>query len=207
MGRIVDLTGKQFSRWNVIGLSHNQDGVLFWDCRCECGTERKVFGGDLKRGVSKSCGCLSRDGTSKRAATHRMCSHPAYRSWVNLRSRCNDKANNSYYLYGGRGIKVCERWNDFNNFWKDMGNTWENGLSIDRIDANGDYEPLNCKWSTPKEQANNRRTNRLMNTPSGRMNITQAANKYNIPRETIFGRLNRGWSDFRAIDCDEDLNK
>ena len=207
MGRIVDLTGKQFSRWNVIGLSHNKDGVLFWDCRCECGTERKVFGGDLKREVSKSCGCLMVEKSIERFSTHNMSRHLAYRSWICMRDRCENQNNTGYYLYGARGIKVCERWNDFNSFWEDMGPTWQKGLSIDRIDSDGNYEPLNCKWSTAREQANNRRTNRLMNTPVGRMNIGQASIKYGIPRGTISARLNRGWSDFRAIDCDEDLNK
>lgn len=196
MGQVMDLTGKKFGRWFVKGLSHQKGKMLYWSCVCECGVERAVFGADLKRGGSESCGCLARERRAARATTHDMSHHPAYRAWIQMKSRCMNEANTGYKDYGGRGIKVCERWLDFDEFWKDMGPTWRKGLSLDRIEVNGHYETGNCRWATPKEQGNNRRTNRLVKCPDGsERTVTEAAEKFGISRETIFSRIRYGWGD------------
>jgi len=199
MGRVIDLTGRTFERWTVTGLSHQVGKMLYWHCVCECGTKRAVFGGDLKRGGSLSCGCLKRELSSERLATHRMTNHPAYNTWKHMKSRCADPLNDSYYLYGGRGVKLCSRWQSFEKFWQDMGPTWVAGTSIDRINPNGNYTPKNCRWSTPLEQAGNRRTRRLINTPDGKMSVTVAAKLFGIDARAVFSRIRYGWPEHRLL--------
>lgn len=199
---VIDLTWKTFGRWRVRGLAYNRNKVLYWDCECSCpaATRRVVFGGDLKRGGSRSCGCLMRESTVRRFTEHDMSYHPAYRNWIGMRVRCHNPKNACYPLYGGRGIKVCDRWNgSFSEFWNDMGPTWRKGLTLDRVDPNGDYGPENCRWATAKQQGNNRRSNRVIPTPHGDMTVTQAAEKYGISPITIFARIRYGWPESELL--------
>jgi hypothetical protein len=200
MGQIIDLTGKRFTRWTVTGLSHQVGKMLYWHCVCDCGTQRAVFGGDLKRGGSHSCGCLMREAAGQRKTTHGMMNHPAYRSWVYMKGRCNNPNTDGYHLYGGRGIKVCKRWSgSFERFWADMGPTWSEGLTLDRVKVNGDYKPSNCRWATRKEQAGNRRTGRIIDTPEGKMSVTEAAELFGIDRKKIYARISAGWPEHSLI--------
>lgn len=193
---MIDLTGRTFHYWTVTGLSHRAPGsVLYWKCRCQCGTERAVFGGDLKRGTSVSCGCYVVEAAIARLTTHGMTGHPAYQCYMTIKERCLNANNPGFYLYGGRGITISDHWLiSFQNFWEDMGPTWKKGLSIERKEVNGDYEPNNCIWATSREQGNNRRTNHIIDTPKGPMNVTMAAEEFGISRVTIFSRLRYGWS-------------
>lgn len=125
-----------------------------------------------------------------------MSKHPAWTSWYQLRQRCNNPNAENYELYGGRGITYCERWDSFEAFWKDMGPTWRKGLSIDRYpDKDGNYEPANCRWATPQQQADNRNSNHMIPTPEGPMNVTQAAERFCLDPRTIFARIYYGWDE------------
>lgn len=197
---LIDLTGQKFNRWTVERLSPASGKMKYWDCVCECGTRRSVFGGDLKRGGSKSCGCHMKEVNADRYRSHGMSRHPAYRSWQFARQRCENPALDSFKDYGGRGITVCDRWRSFENFWADMGDTWLPGLSIERDDVNGNYEPGNCSWATPKEQAHNRRDNRIINTREGPMDVTDASERFGISRITIFSRIRYGWPEHRLLE-------
>lgn len=198
---LVDITGMRFSRWLVERIDPTSGKIKFWHCVCDCGTRKLVFGGDLKRGMSKSCGCLGREMRAARMTSHGFARHPAYHSWQHMRTRCENPNDDNFHIYGGRGIVVCAQWRKFEAFWEDMGPTWQDGLSIDRKETDGNYEPSNCRWDTPKDQANNRRSNQIINTPKGPMTISQAAELFGIGRQTLNGRVKSGWPTSRLFDA------
>jgi len=199
MGQLIDLTGRTFVRWKVRGLSHKEGKTYYWNCVCDCGTERKVPGRDLTRKVksSKSCGCLQSEENSERMKIHGMSGHPAYCSWQQARDRCRNPNNEEAWpMYGGRGIKFSEAWNDFSAFWAEMGATWKKGLTLDRIDVNGNYEPGNCRWATAEEQASNRRDNRMVTASNGeKTTLKRAAKIAGIPYATVQARVRYGWDE------------
>lgn len=161
MPKKKDLTGKKFGMIEVIKDSgeRKRNGDVLWLCKCKiCGKEAKIRTYNLKK--SKSCGCLSVKNRFKK--THGKTKSSEYIIWAGMKSRCLDINNQAYKNYGGRGIKVCNRWiNSFENFLNDMGQRPSKKYTIDRIDNNSDYEPENCKWSTYSEQNRNRRNNKL----------------------------------------------
>lgn len=194
-----DLTGMTFGRWTVLEFYTRSKGQLLWLCKCICGKQKIVFGGHLKGGKSVSCGCLRKELSIARFTTHGLTNTKEYKSWSQMKRRCNDESGKDYPDYGGRGIKVCERWNDFKNFIEDMGSC-PKGMSIDRIKNNLGYSPDNCKWSTPSEQARNRRSNRLLTLGGETKTLAQWAEEKQIDSATIRRRIDAyHWSVLEAI--------
>lgn len=155
--RKIDLTGNVYGRLTILAEAERTPlGQSRWLCHCECGNEKVIRGSSLTSGESLSCGCRKLEPNLKNTK-HGESNSPVYRVWSSMLSRCQNPNHQAWENYGGRGIRVCPRWQDFRNFLHDMGKP-EQGLSLDRIDNEGNYEPDNCRWATRSEQASNVRT-------------------------------------------------
>jgi len=155
---LVNLTGKTFGRLTVISAAASRNKKTCWNCICVCGNKKVVSGGSLKRGKTRSCGCLQREALKKNRTTHGKSKTLTYGVWGAMKRRCYDEKNKHYKDYGGRGITVCERWHKFEYFLEDMGEK-PNGFSIERIDNNVGYFKENCFWASPLIQSRNTRRN------------------------------------------------
>lgn len=138
---------------------------------------------------------------------HGMSRTRFYRIWAKMRQRCNDSNCTNYHKYGAKGVKVCERWDDFRNFHSDMFDTYEDGLTLDRIDNSKGYEPSNCRWSTYKEQNRNRTNNHFITYKGKEMTLAEAEEKYDLPKDILLQRLKLGWSIERAIETKSQKRK
>lgn len=200
--RIYDLTGKKFGRWTVLERAGNDaQKAATWRCRCECGSEKVVRGYALRYGHTKSCGCLQSEQIAKRNMKHGGSRSHIYMVWDGMRKRCYNPNEPAYKNYGGRGIRVCDEWlNSFVAFreWA-IENGYSDGLSIDRIDVNGNYCPENCRWSDAKTQCNNRRTNRYITFNEENHTISEWSAISGIPQDVIRYRLKAGWGVKRAL--------
>lgn len=204
-----DLTGRRFGRLSVIafvGIHSDPNGtsVKMWRCRCDCSVEVVVRQGKLKSGHSRSCSCLQKDTASANATRHgyaptRSTAHPIYKAWLSMKSRCTYSDRKDYKYYGGRGVSIGSRWLSFDNFLEDMGPTWGPGLTLDRIDPNGNYGPGLCKWSTQAEQASNKRSTMRLEFMGEMLTLVEWSKRTQIDGDTLRLRFHRGWSAERIL--------
>ena len=166
-----------------------------WKCRCACGMEVLARANNLSSGATESCGCIHLERSTK----HGRCKARVYNIWHCMLQRClNPKAPN-YHRYGGRGIQVCARWRSFEAFYEDMGDPPSDDHTLDRIDNDGAYEQGNCHWATGDEQHSNKSSNRNLTHEGVTMTAAQWARSVGLPKVTLLGRLNSGWSVEQAL--------
>lgn len=191
-----DRTGERHGRLFVLGPAHiKRRTENYWTCLCDCGTICTVPGTSLKKGDAKSCGCLKLDLVKERATIHGQSKTILYKRWNSIRNRCNNESYKRYKDYGGRGIKMCDEWSDFEVFAKwENENGYEEHLTIDRIDNNGNYCPENCRWVPMSVQAWNKRTTTKVTYNGETLNLHEWSERTGLPHTTIRSRLDRGWS-------------
>lgn len=194
MGKKIPMLGETFGRLTVVAESGKIDGQCTWTCKCECGNvTQPIRGYDLRSGKQTSCGCKKRDGRNSTLYRHGGSGTKLYEVFKTMHRRCEAKTSTWYSYYGKRGISVCPEWTNFAAFreWAYC-NGYEEGLTLDRIDNNGNYEPSNCRWVTMKEQSNNRRNSILIEVDGQSLTIAQWSDLIGIPYETIYCRYRRG---------------
>jgi hypothetical protein len=198
MGKFIDLTGQKFGRWAVLGRGgKNKQGKILWECICDCGKYAMVEGNSLKSGNSTSCGCYGKTTQLK----HGMHNTKIYKVWSAMKRRCYSPNDKAYKNYGAKGIQVCEEWSDsFENFyiWA-INNGYKEGLSIDRVNSSGNYEPSNCRWTDRFVQNNNTSRNRPLEYNNKILNEDQWAREVGIDRKCLNSRIRRGWTIEKAL--------
>lgn len=186
---VAGMIGQSFGRLVVIARVRDADGKPSWLCRCSCGNERTFSTAALRSEDATSCG--------RHRLTHgeSVCTgaSPEHAAWIAMRARCLRPTAANYGRYGGRGIAICDRWNDYAVFLSDMGRKPTPAHSLDRIDVNGNYEPANCRWATPRQQANNRRVSVFVTAHGLTMTVAEWARETGLQDATIRQRLVRGW--------------
>jgi hypothetical protein len=171
-----------------------KDNNHLWRFVCDCGNEKIARIKNVRSGKTSSCGCLFSNMMADRNTVHGMSGRSrAYRSWKDMRQRCNNPNNSDWAAYGGRGVRVCPLWDDFTVFFSEMGEC-PDGHSIDRIDVNLGYSKANCRWATAKTQANNKRSNRVIEFGGKSATLQGWADETGILRETIAARIDAGWT-------------
>lgn len=201
----IDLVNLRFGRLVVVEQAgKNKWNKRLWLCHCDCGEDRVILENRLKSGETRSCKCLQRDGVITRNTKHnhakRKNKSKIYSIWTAMIQRCTNQNSKDYFLYGGRGILVCEHWKQFSNFLEDMGEAPE-GCQIDRINNNGDYCKENCHWVTTKQNNRNKRNNHLA-THNGKIQCLSAwAEEYGINYKLLWKRICvYNWPIARALD-------
>jgi hypothetical protein len=199
---LLNLVGEVFGRLTVIReVERVNPRKRQFACRCACGAEVGVNLNKLRSGHTRSCGCLHREtilrNLEKRPTSkprHGMNKSPEHRAWVHMRQRCSNPNKKEYPHYGGRGIKVCERWVSFEAFFEDVGPKPGPGYSLDRIDVNGNYEPKNVRWATQQQQIENTRVVRMVTINGKTQSQAAWAREMGLSKGCISRRLTAGWT-------------
>lgn len=207
MSKIVDIDGFKFGRLRVVGFVGVINRKAFWKCVCKCGVRKIVSGLNLRTGVTRSCGCIHTEMISNLNRSHGACSNKKTRGvfseyiiWCGMKSRCFNAKNKRFTDYGGRGIRVCNRWiHSFPNFLADMGKKPTKKHTLERKNNNGNYTPRNCRWATIREQQHNRRDNRILTHNGKSLCMEVWAGMLGCKGGTIFQRLKRGWTVSDAV--------
>lgn len=197
-GREPNVSGDRYGKLTLVREIERSNGAIrqrMWETNCDCGTVgHHARLTNLRNGHTSSCGCVQKQAASSANLKHGLTAHPLYKTWTGMLHRCLSPDHKSFPMYGGRGIKVCERWKSVENFAADMG-VPPDGKTLDRIDTNGDYEPSNCRWATPKEQQRNMRNNRLIGYMGRNICLKEAAEIAGLNYDMVVQRLNKyGWT-------------
>lgn len=192
MSKFKDITGKRFGRLVALRI-HIGEGRTKWWCKCECGEEKLIPLDSLSSGRGKSCGCLRKELTGNKFRKHGKPDERLYSIWLNMRDRCNNPNNDLFHRYGGRGIKITGEWNDFQKFYDwAISNGYNKELTIDRIDNDGMYEPVNCRWADRIQQMNNTSTNVFTEIKGEVKTLSEHARDHNINYFSLLYRYDIG---------------
>lgn len=209
-----DWTGYSYSYLKILGPGATKDshGRRKWVAQCECGRVWEMDPRDIserrKAGRPISCGCKKRELISRANSTHGMSAHTAYGVWHSMIQRCTEPTHAAWKNYGGRGITVCERWlHSFENFWADMGPTYESGLDLDRKNNELGYSPENCRWTTRTVNCRNKRGARLVTYMGREMPLKEMAELTGIGYTTLLYRLDHGCPSERLADAPDTANR
>ena len=197
MSKLIDMTGQKIGRLLVLERAENdKDGKAMWKCRCDCGNDCVVLGAYLRNGNTKSCGCLWYDSIKASITKYGEYYTRLRHIWQGIKTRCYNKNEKFYNYYGGKGVKLCEEWKDFMTFKKwaiEIG--YNDNLTIDRIDVNGDYCPENCRWVDQKSQCNNRSNNVLIEWNGQKKTLSQWCEMSPLTYKQVYPRYhNLKWS-------------
>lgn len=193
MGKFVDLTGNVYGALTVIKRAGTKNGHVTWECRCECGNMTVTNSSLLKSGTTKSCGCRRVYKCGETHRKHGQTRTRLYIIWQHMKQRCLNPKAAKYKYYGGRGITVCEEWLSYESFSKwAIENGYQEDLTLDRIDVNGNYEPSNCRWATWKVQQNNKRNNNIITAFNESHTLSEWQEITGVNRVTIRKRINKG---------------
>ena len=195
--RHKDVTGLRVGYLSATKRIGSDGRRSVWMISCDCGQTRVMklqnYMKLVREGRPASCGCRKRELQQAAQQTHGMTRHPAFAIWRSMLDRCRLPTHQAWKNYGGRGITVCQRWQDsFENFWADMGPTYQRRLCLDRINNDGPYSPENCRWATYRQQARNRRSSRMVDSPLGRMLVCELSEITGIGQTTLLYRISRG---------------
>lgn len=200
--KITDMIGRKYGRFTVIQETNERDssGSVIYVCKCECGNIRKLSTRILNDGQTVSCGCYKRDVKSKFGNS--VYKEHLYGVWINVKCRCYNKNEKCYHNYGGRGITMCDEWrNNYLLFKKwALEHGYKHGLWLDRINNDLGYSPDNCRWTTPKEQQRNKRTNIIVEYKGEKMCLKDASEKSGINYGTLRRRIELNWNNDRLFD-------
>ena len=207
MGQFKDITGLRFGLLEALYrtepiVTPSGKAITMWMCRCECGTEKAIRYGSLINGDTKSCGCASTKLSLEAREVHGDSGTRLYGIWTDMKRRCYNPNKQFYCCYGGKGVQVCDEWRSNYLAFKEwaLSNGYRDDLTLDRIDSNGNYEPNNCRWATPVEQANNRGSwNSPLTLGNETHNVTEWAAILGVNATTLFKRKAAGWSDERTL--------
>lgn len=197
-----DLTNQRFGKLLVVKKAYTLNKNVYWECLCDCGKTTFVYTYNLIGNRIKSCGCLKLDILIQRSTKHNQRHTKLYEVWKSIKQRCFNPNNSSYHNYGGRGINICEEWkNDFMSFYNwSMKNGYKEGLTIDRINNDGNYEPSNCRWTTRLVQCNNTRVNKYVTINNETKSVADWCRHYNISYSLVHQRYKRfNWDIIKAI--------
>lgn len=194
-----NLAGQRFGHLVALVATHHR-GRVAWECRCDCGALCTPQSSSLVSGNTQSCGCFGRANSTAAVTTHGETGSVEHMAWKQAIGRCENPRKPNFPDYGGRGIRVCERWrSSFPNFLADMGRRPSRQHSLDRIDVNGDYSPDNCRWATPAQQSRNRRSNVWVELDGETLTCSDAAQRIGMSKATLSRRLKRGMEPREAM--------
>jgi hypothetical protein len=200
-----NLLDQKFGRLIVVGKLGKADRWA-WMCRCECGATVKATGSNLTSGRIVSCGCRRLEILASQQTVHGMCGSPTWKVWKGIIKRCTQRNCTAYGDYGGRGIRVCEKWVTFQGFYEDMGER-PSGFTIERKDVNGDYCKDNCEWVPPERQRFNTRRSHFVEVGNQRMSLKDACASLGVRYSRVLDRINKlGWSPERAMTEEKRIN-